>query len=495
MAEPRRLLTVSNRGPVEFHFETGGADEDGDERGELVAVSGSGGLSTAMSRAATLYPMTWLSNALTPADRLIASGALEIGSDRPAAHFVTTDPDQYDLFYGTFSNEVLWFLQHGQPWPEELEPADIEHSWRQGYVPINRAVADAVIAELDGGDFRAVMLHDYHFYLVPAMVRESRPGTYLQHFIHIPWPGPSQWSRLDKAMMASICKGMLGNDSLVFQTRDSQIDFLATCEEFLPEATVDREAGRVSLNDGAGRETRVWANGISVEPAELEAEAESAQFSEYRYLLRPNPGEQTIIRVDRLDPTKNVIRGFEAYECLLEDHPELLGKVNFLALLVPSKAEIESYRRYQDETHALIDQINAKFSRRHWQPIQVFYENNRTQALAAMSLYDVMLVNSLADGMNLVAKEGPTLNRRDGVLVLSKSAGAYADLSAGSIGIDPEDVQETAAALYTALTMAPSERRDRARQLRQAVRQHDLGAWLKALMDDIEQNSGEPAEL
>ena len=184
-----------------------------------------------------------------------------------------------------------------------------------------------------------------------------------------------------------------------------------------------------------------------------------------------------------------MIRGFEAYECLLEDHPELLGKVNFLALLVPSKAEIESYRRYQGETHAQIDAINARFSRRHWQPIQVFYENNRTQALAAMSLYDVMLVNSLADGMNLVAKEGPTLNRRDGVLVLSKTAGAYADLGAGSIGIDPEDVQETANALYLALTMAPDERRERARQLREAVREHDLGAWLRALIDDIDQNS------
>ncbi len=343
-----------------------------------------------------------------------------------------------------------------------------------------------MITEIDSGEYRAVMLHDYHFYLLPEMVRESRPGVYLQHFIHIPWPGPAEWSRLDAALMASICQGLLGNDSLVFQTRDSQVNFLATCEKFLPDATVDREAGSVSLAGAGRRKTRVWANGIS---AELEAEAESTEFSEYRYLLGPNPGEKTIIRVDRLDPTKNVIRGFEAYECLLEDHPELLGKVNFLALLVPSKAEIESYWRYQDETHAQIDAINARFSRRHWQPIQVFYENNRTQALAAMSLYDVMLVNSLADGMNLVAKEGPTLNRRDGVLVLSKTAGAYADLGAGSIGIDPEDVQETANALYLALTMAPDERRERARQLREAVREHDLGAWLRALIDDIDQNS------
>ncbi len=489
MTDQRRLLTVSNRGPVEFHFEPDEIDcEEVDEPRNLVAVPGSGGLSTALSRAATIYPMTWLSNALTPADRLIASGELQVGGDGPTAHFVATNPDEYDLFYGTFSNEVLWFLQHGQPWPQELEQVDIEHSWRKGYIPINRVVADAVISEIDSGEFRAVMLHDYHFCLVPAMVRESRPGTYLQHFIHIPWPGPAEWSRLDKAMMAAICAGLLGNDSLVFQTRDSQINFLATCEEFLPEAQVDRQAGQVTLKD-QGRLTRVWANGISVEPAELEAEAESSQFSEYRYLLRPKADEKTIIRVDRLDPTKNVIRGFQAYECLLDDHPELLGKVNFLALLIPSKAEIESYRRYQDETHALIDEINARFARRHWQPIQVFYENNRTQALAAMSLYDVMLVNSLADGMNLVAKEGSMLNRRDGVLVLSKSAGAYADLSDGSIGIDPENVQETAAALYAALTMPAAERHERAHHLRRAVREHDLGAWLRALMDDIEQNS------
>ena len=484
MADERRLLTVSNRGPIEYHF------EDGPENSprQLVAVPGSGGLATALRSAATLYPMTWLSNALTSEDRLIASREVAAPSEGPSAHFVSTDPDQYDLFYGTFSNEVLWFLQHGQPWPEELEPTAIDDSWQRGYLPINRAIADAVIKEIDSGEYRAVMFHDYHFYLAPAMVRQSRPEIYLQHFVHIPWPGPQEWSRLDQTMMASICTGLLGNDSLVFQTVDSRDAFLATCAKFLPQAKVDLDFGSVALTGAAGRATRVWANGISVEPAELEAEAASTEFSKYRYLLRPGQDEKTIIRVDRLDPTKNVIRGFEAYACLLEEHPELRRHVSFLALLVPSKEEIKSYRHYQDEAHALIEVINGRFGTRQWQPIRVLYENNRTQALAAMSLYDVMLVNPLADGMNLVAKEGPTLNRRDGVLVLSKTAGAYADLKQGAIGIDPENVRETADALYLALTMESGERRRRASQLRQAVREHDLGAWLRALMTDIEEH-------
>jgi trehalose 6-phosphate synthase len=184
-----------------------------------------------------------------------------------------------------------------------------------------------------------------------------------------------------------------------------------------------------------------------------------------------------------------VIRGFEAYERLLEEHPELINKVNFLALLVPSKSEIASYRRYQDNAQAYAEAINKRFGNLHWKPIRVFYENNRTQALAAMSLYDVLLVNPLADGMNLVAKEGPTLNARDGVLVLSTRAGAWAEMACGALGIEPEDVEGTAAALYQALTMTPAERNERAARLRQVMRRHDLHAWFEALIEDIEANA------
>jgi trehalose 6-phosphate synthase len=473
--EPQsRLLTVSNRGPMEFHR---------DEDGNVVAVPGQGGLATALTVAAQLYPTTWLSSPMSELDRQIA-----LGEERPAgmevsSHFVATDPHAYSLFYGRFSNEVLWLLQHSLPFPEELTEAEREEGWQAGYKPLNEAFADKVVEELDSGEIRAVMFHDYHFYLAPGLVRQKRPDAYLQHFLHIPWPEPQVWRRLPIEMLRAICEGMLANDSIVFQTHESAQNFMLTCQSVLPALDVDLEDGIVVVGD---RTSRVWANGISVDPDELVEAAATPEFSRYRYLLRADPGQKTIMRVDRLDLTKNVVRGFQAYELLLEQHPELREKVCFLALLVPSKSDIDSYRRYQEQTLALAASINKRFGNLHWKPVRLIFEHNRMQALAAMSLYDVMLINPVADGMNLVAKEGPMLNRHDGVLVLSKKAGAYEELSCGALGIDPYDVEATAAALYHALTMSVIERRERATLLRQAVKARDLRHWFRLLLADIE---------
>ncbi len=476
-ARRRKLLTVSNRGPMEFNLT---------ETGEVIAVPGSGGLATALRAAAAIYPMTWLSNPMTAGDRAISSGECGAQKIETAAHFVDTDPEQYELFYGAFSNEVLWLIQHNQPWPEELTPERRDESWVGGYVPVNQVFADAVVAEVDTGEYRAVMFHDYHFYLAPGMVRKVRPNIYLQQFIHIPWPRVEVWERLEAPVMRAICEGLLGNDSLVFQTPESSRNFLVTCKRAVPEADVNIRAGTVTFE---GRTTRAWANGISVDPEELALEAASPDFARYRYLLRPQHGQRTIVRVDRLDPTKNVVTGFQAFEHLLEEYPDMRGRVTFLALLVPSKATIDSYKRYQDEARAYAELINKRFGNLRWKPIQVFYENNRTQALAAMSLYDVLLVNPLADGMNLVAKEGPMLNDHGGVLVLSREAGAYAELASGCIGIEPTSHENTAAALYWALTMPPAERREMNARLRQIIRKHDLRSWLEELLLDIEENA------
>ena len=474
---PRKLLTVSNRGPMEF-----GLGEDG----ELTAIPGSGGLATALRAAASITPMTWLSNPMTPGDRAIATGECRLEGVENNAHFVLTDPREYELFYGAFSNEVLWLIQHDQPWPDSLDAAAREESWRDGYIPVNQAFADAVVAEVDTGEYRAVMFHDYHFCLAPQMVREQRPRIYLQQFIHIPWPGPEVWARLERPILQAICMGLLGNDSLVFQTPESARNFLLTCRANLPDATVDLRLGTITLG---GRTTRAWADGISVDPEELAAEAASPDFARYRYLLRAQPGQQTIVRVDRLDPTKNVVTGFQAFEHLLEKYPDMRGHVTFMAFLVPSKSAIDSYKRYQDEAIEYAEKINKRFGTLHWKPIQLSYENNRTRALAAMSMYDVLLVNPLADGMNLVAKEGPMLNDHGGVLVLSREAGAYAELASGCIGIEPTSYENTAAALYWALTMPPAERREMNARLRQIIRKHDLRAWLEELLADIEENA------
>jgi trehalose 6-phosphate synthase len=469
----RRLLTVSNRGPVEF--------QRGDD-GELIGVPGQGGLATALRVAACIQPTTWLSSPITDVDREIAASHTVVPSNEGDSRFVITDQRAFDLFYGAFANEALWFLQHSMPWPDELNKQRLREAWEDGYTAVNRAFADEVVAELASGAYRAVMFHDYHFYLAPALVKAARPDIYLQHFIHIPWPEPAEWQRLEKSMLQGLIHGLTGNDSLVFQTEDSVRNFLQTAKLALPDAEVQGEHRVVSRG---GHKTRVWANGISVDPAELEEAANTPEFSRHRWLLRSSPGQKTIVRVDRLDPSKNVVRGFEAYRLLLREHPELRERVYFLALLVPSRSDIPFYRSYQEETHALTDALNREFGNHRWKPVRLIFEHNRVQALAAMSLYDVLLVNSLADGMNLVAKEGPMLNLHDGVLVLSKRAGASEELGDGALVIEPEDVGQTARALYEALQMGPQERRERASKLRQIIRDHDLTAWFNRLLDDI----------
>ncbi len=476
-----RLLTVSNRGPVEHHY---------DESGEVIGVPGQGGLANALRVAAQFRPTTWLSSPMTPVDRAIAQSRCKRPPNDGASHFVLTDSKAYDLFYGTFSNEALWFLQHSLQWPGTLEPETIRAAWEQGYLPVNRAFADAIVEELDDDGIRAVMLHDYHFYAAPRMVREARPNAYLQHFIHIPWPRSVEWKRLDPDVLATICDGLLGNDSLVFQTAQSAQNFLETCSMVFPDVEVDSSTGAVSRGC---QTTRVWANGISVDPDELTEASTTPEFSQYRWLLRPPPGQKTIVRVDRLDVTKNVVGGFEAYRLLLQRHPELRERVSFLSILVPSKSDIPAYREYQEQTHAIVAEINKEFGNHHWRPIRLLFEHNRMQALAAMSLYDVLLVNPLADGMNLVAKEGPLLNTRDGVLVLSKKAGAYEELASGSLGIEPCDISGTADAIYLALSLPPDRRRELALRLRGAIRCNDLRAWFSTLMDDIERNAPVPA--
>lgn len=477
-----KLLTVSNRGPVEFRR---------DEEGQVIAVPGSGGLATALRVAAQLYPTTWLSSPISPLDRQMAAEHTAMrGDDDAASVFVATDERAYELFYGTFANQVLWFLQHSLPWPQELTAADAARAWREGYAAVNTAFAEAIAAELERDVYRAVVFHDYHFYLAPRLVRRMRPEVYLQHFVHIPWPEPQEWGRLDDGIVTAICDGLLANDSLAFQTPRDAGRFLATCAAYLSEADVDAAAGYVRYQGGS---TRVWANGISVDVRELVEAAATPEFSRYRYLLRPGPGMKTIVRVDRMDPTKNVIAGFEAYALLLERHPELRERVYFLAHLFPSRSGVSAYQRYEEEARARVEAVNRRFGTFFWKPVRLVYEHNRMQALAAMSLYDVLLVNPLADGMNLVAKEGPVLNTRDGVLVLSSEAGAHAELACGAISIDPRDVDGTAEALYQALTMPAEERRERALRLRNKVRGRDLRDWFRALLADIDRNAPLPS--
>jgi trehalose 6-phosphate synthase len=205
----------------------------------------------------------------------------------------------------------------------------------------------------------------------------------------------------------------------------------------------------------------------------------------YEEKLHPLFDKKTIVRVDRLEPSKNIVRGFRCFELLLQRYPELQGQVNFLAFLVPSRAKIKQYLRYADEVNEIVESINAKYGKEDWQPVKVFYENNYVQAIAALRSYDVLLVNPVIDGMNLVAKEGPMVNLRDGVLILSETAGACQQLRDNVLPVAPTDIEGTMLALHEALSMPAEERKRRAGALKKSIEEEDIHLWLYQQLSDI----------
>lgn len=478
----RRLVVVSNRGPVEY--------QDGGD-GQPRALRGAGGVVTALTALERLAPLTWLAAPVTEMDRRIA-----LGLPAPATpagrllgnlrlRFVPLDPRVQELHYNVVSNPMLWFLHHGL-WSELQRPdvwSELRHAWRHGYVPANAAFAHAVLSELRRPDTApVVMFQDYQLYLAPEMVRRAAPASVLHHFIHVPWPAPEVWREFPWAFSAAICRGLLANDVVRFQTAVDAANFLRTCRELVHEADVDAESGVVWYQ---GRRTLVTATPVSVDLAQLRAAAASPEVQRYRRRLAAMAPGRVIVRVDRLDPAKNIVAGFQAFDRLLSRRPGLLDDVTFFAFLVPSRCGIREYDDYARQALALAEDINRRHAVAGRPRVRVFHEHNFEQALAGMTLYDVLLVNAKADGMNLVSKEGPIVNRRDGVLVLSTTAGSYCELRDAAIGVPPDDVEATAAALDQALTMPPAERERRLVALRATIARHDLLAWVQAQADDL----------
>ena len=475
-----RLVIASNRGPLEFQTDDGGA---------LTCRMGCGGVVTALWQAARLADVTWVAAAMSEADRRVAANGGPAPEDSRTAgchpRFVLADQRAYHLHYNVFSNPILWFIHHSML--DALHGRDLwndmEKAWEEGYLPVNRAFGDAVAEELRRpGSAGVALLQDYHLCLTGRYVRDRVPDAVLQHFMHVPWPEPSAWLEMPWHITEAMCDGLLANDVVRFQTQASAHNFLLTCLDYARGAFVDFEKAVVTYE---GRRIRVRSGAVSVDPEYLEREVASPEAQGYLEKLEPLAGERTILRVDRLDPSKNVLGGFQAFELLLRQHPELRGRVKFLAFLVPSRTSIPVYRRYADRVFGLIDRINATYGSASWRPVEVFHEHNFRQALAGMTLYDVLLVNPLADGMNLVAKEGPVVNRRDGVLVLSTKAGAFEELGKAAVAVCPQDVKGTAGALWQALKMPLGERRRRAGLLRAIIAERDLLAWMVEQLEEL----------
>jgi trehalose 6-phosphate synthase len=305
------------------------------------------------------------------------------------------------------------------------------------------------------------------------------------HFIHIPWPGPEYWQILPPAMRHEILDSLCAVDVLGFQTNADGLNFIRTCESFLPRAYVNFKRGRIWYRNHA---TFVRDFPISIDVQALEQLAGSPQVDEYRAeIMESIIDQKLILRIDRVEPSKNIIRGFLAYEEMLELYPQHRGKVKFLALLVPSRMDVHEYQDYLDELNAAAGRVNATYGDSDWEPIRLIVSENYSRAVAALQLYDVLLVNAIADGMNLVAKEGPIVNRRDGVLVLSERAGAHQQLRIGAISISPCDVYATAEALHQALVMNAEEKKERAQRMRWVINKEDIVDWLCRQLTTIDE--------
>lgn len=481
----RDIMVVSNRGPINFSQ---------DDHGNLQTQRSGGGLVTALIGMAEHVHLTWVAAAISELETAWTGGPVSLGEGQPSLdlQLVPLSKEVYDGYYNIIANPLLWFLQHSM-WNFITGPTITRatwEAWEHGYTAANHEFASVIARRLWAAKKPTlVMLQDYQLYLVGrmlrTMLRRRRVAFTLTHFIHIPWPGAEAWAFLPPGMRQPILDGLTAADLLGFQTREDGLNFLRTVESFLPGARVSYGRGRVVYRNHV---THIRDFPISVDVAAVRRLAESEEVQQLNSQLRSDVGEtQLIIRVDRTEPSKNIVRGFQAFGEMLDLYPEHCGQVKFYALLVPSRLDVEEYQTYHDELTAAAGWINSRHGTSEWEPVRILTGDSYPRAIAALQLYDVLLVNSIADGMNLVAKEGPLVNRRDGVVVLSELTGARQQLESGALVIPPIDVAATAEALHKALTMPAEERAARAERLRRLVEENDINDWLVSQLDTLRQ--------
>jgi len=427
---------------------------------------------------------------MTEEDRVVAAeqdgSFVETTADGASyrLRLVAHDSAAYDRFYNVFANPTLWFVQHylwGLGSAPDFGP-ELHEAWSAGYVPVNEGLAAAALEELDREPDAAVLFHDYHLYLAPRMVREARPGVVTSHFVHIPWPEPDYWHALPPELRVAVHEGLLANDVVGFHTERWRRAFLLSAERLLG-AAVDWEAGTV---EHRGRVTRTVAHPISVDAAEFDRLRDDPGVLEREAALVARRPEQLVVRVDRTDPSKNIVRGFRAFGLLLERRPELHGRVGMVALLAPSRQDIPVYAEYVRDVETAAREVNERFGRDDWQPVELDVADDFLRSVAGYKQFDVLLVNPVFDGLNLVTKEAFLVNERDGALVLSENAGVHAELGEWAITVNPIDVSGQADALYEALMLGPGERSRRAEAIRAQVRKHDIKAWVDAQLADLD---------
>ncbi|MFJ8538780.1 trehalose-6-phosphate synthase [Streptomyces sp. NPDC093591] len=465
-----KVLVASNRGPVSYEVR---------EDGSLHSKRGGGGVVSGLSAIGPDAGALWVCSALSDGDR----EAVRRGVGEDGVLMLDIPADVHDDAYNGIANSVLWFVHH-MLYQTPLEPvfdAEFRRQWAS-YEAYNRAFAEALAGQAAPG--AAVLVQDYHLCLVPGMLRELRPDLRIGHFSHTPWAPPEYFRMLPDDVAGQVLRGMLGADRLGFLTRRWADAFEACCAEF---------AG------GLGG-TRVGVHGLGADADFLRTRAHQSDVAERMAALRDEIGSaadgsrrRTIVRVDRTELSKNIVRGLLAYRQLLDDHPEWRERVVHVAFAYPSRQDLAVYREYTAAVQRLAEEINSRYRTPGWTPVVLHVKDDFARSLAAYRLADVALVNPIRDGMNLVAKEVPVVSDEGCALVLSREAGAFAELSEDAIAVNPYDVMDTARALHEALSMGPEERAERSKRLAAAGTALPPAQWfldqLHALADE---EAGQP---
>lgn len=466
-----QVLVASNRGPVSFSLSDDGALSM--RRGGGGLVSGLAGVASDNGDGAP--DVVWVCAALSDADRMAVREAPDGRLDRAghdtggaSVRMLDIPAATFQRAYNAVANSTLWFVHHllyDTPNAPHFD-ARSRRDW-QSYEAYNAAFADALARDAQPGAKTAIQ--DYHLSLAPRMLRDRRPDLKIAHFSHTPWAPPEYYRLLPDDIGIAVLEGILGADHAGFLAERWADAFLDCCEALLRVrgAKVDRLGRTVTYH---GRVTRIGVHGLGVDGAELTARAQEPDVAARAQALREQVGDrQLIVRIDRTELSKNIVRGLAAYREMLINHPEWHGRVVHLAFAYPSRHDLPEYREYTASVQRTAAQIIDEFGTPEWEPLILQVNDDYPRSLAAYGMADVLLVNPIRDGMNLVAKEGPVLSARGCALVLSREAGAAAELAEDAVLINPYDVSQTAEALHQALLMPLGERAERCARLTAAA--------------------------
>ncbi|MFD1828694.1 MULTISPECIES: alpha,alpha-trehalose-phosphate synthase (UDP-forming) [Streptomyces] len=487
MVTRHQVLVASNRGPVSYSV---------GEDGSLTAKRGGGGLVSGLS--AVKGDAMWVCAALGDGDREAVRrtrGALDPSdTGGQTVRMLDIPAEVFSDAYNGIANSVLWFVHH-MLYQTPLEPAfdtAFERQWRS-YEAYNAAFADALAEEAAEG--AAVLVQDYHLTLVPGMLRERRPDLRIGHFSHTPW-APADYFRMlpddpDGGIAAQVLRGVLGADRAAFLTQRWANAFTDCCVRLLGAEVAVGEDGEMVVTH-EGRRTRIGVHGLGADAGFLRERSRRPDVDERMAALREQIGRapdgaprKAIVRVDRTELSKNIVRGLHAYRRLLEERPEWRDRVVHVAFAYPSRQDLAVYRDYTAEVSRVADAINAEYGTAEWTPVVLHVKDDFARSLAAYRLADVALVNPIRDGMNLVAKEVPVVSDGGCALVLSREAGAFAELAEDAITVNPYDIGATADALHRALTMEAGERAERTERLAAAATALPPTAWFTDQLDAL----------